>query len=102
VPTNLAKPPGQRPEDDPGFNELLPFGTGGEETTQDGGVALPQGPSEAPDDGGGTTTTLLFVAAGLLATVLSAHVLWLKAQVDKMPLEALVPEELPIGGPLGG
>ena len=97
VPTNLAKPPGARPEEDPGFNQLLPFGAS-EETVTEGGVALPQGPDEGADDSGGGTTTLLFVAAGLLATVLSAHVLWLKAQVDKMPLEALIPEDVPLGG----
>jgi hypothetical protein len=100
VPTNLARPPGAAPEVDGGFNQLLPFGSG--EEPPEGNVALPQGASEDSGDDDNGTTTLLFVAAGMLATVLSAHVLWLKAQVDKMPLEALVPEEVPLSGPLGG
>ncbi|MBA3653123.1 MAG: hypothetical protein H0W70_02900 [Actinobacteria bacterium] len=101
VPTNLATPPRAPGEVDPGFNQLLPFQASGGETADDGSIALPSSPTESSGGGNSRTTTLLFIAAGLLASVLSLHVLWLKAQVDRMPLEALVPEEIPLG-PLGG
>jgi hypothetical protein len=105
VPSNLASPPRVTApgEVDPGFNELLPFSSsGGEDPCADSGSALPSDPTTAAGDKGNGTTTLLFVAAGLLATVLAGHVLWLKAQVDRMPLEPLPPQELPPLGPLGG
>jgi hypothetical protein len=93
---NLARVPSGRGagEADSGFNELLPFapGSGGDDPGAISGADSKLG-SAGGDNG--NTTKLLFVAAGLLVAVLSAHVLWLKAQVDRMPLEAL-PPELPL------
>jgi hypothetical protein len=95
--TNIASAPNRRvlDESDPGFNDFLPFGNEQADADQPSGD-LPQTALPAADDGNGRTTTLLFIAAGLLATVLSMHVLWLKAQVDRMPLEALTPEDVPL------
>jgi hypothetical protein len=91
---NLARAPKLPTEADPGFNELLPFQKGAGDAPSDiSGLPSTKLPA---DNGSGHTTTLLFVAAGLLVTVLSMHVLWLKAQVDRMPLEALTPEEIPL------
>jgi hypothetical protein len=93
---NMARNPKLPAEADPGFNELLPFQPGSEQDDQSDISGLPSTKLPADSGGDGHTTTLLFIAAGLLVTVLSAHVLWLKAQVDRMPLEALTPEELPL------
>ncbi len=93
--SNLARTPLLPREVDPGFNELLPFQAGSEgDLTEDDGSALNQTPLQAEEASNGQTTTLLFIAAGLLATVLSMHVLWLKAQVDRMPLEPLTPQDI--------
>ena len=66
---------------------------------------------QSPSDAGLSRRDFLKIsgasaAAPLIAraTVLSAHVLWLKAQVDRMPLEPLAPlapQDIPLG-PLGG
>jgi hypothetical protein len=93
--TGLSNTGRRAAEADPGFNDFLPF-PAGSDPTEDGGSATPDSAlAAAPDENSGRTT-LLFVAAGLLATVLSMHVLWLKAQVDRAPLEPLAPQDLPL------
>lgn len=94
---DLAKAPhlpGATGEPDTGFNQLLPFGASGTQTEVGGDLPSTKLPTDS--GGNGHTTTLLFLAAGLLVTVLSMHVLWLKAQVDRVPLEALPPGDLPV------
>jgi hypothetical protein len=96
---NLARTPSLAggTEPDSGFNELLPFQSGNQGGGIDeGSAATPDTPLNAAEGGSGQTTTLLFIAAGLLATVLSMHVLWLKAQVDRMPLEPLAPQDIAV------
>jgi hypothetical protein len=99
---NLATLPGAKSNageigGDSGFNQLLPFQPGSATGQNSGEEALPSEGLPAGSSGGDKNlTTKLFVAAGLLVTVLSMHVLWLKNQVDRMPLEALTPEDLPL------
>jgi hypothetical protein len=95
VSNNLALPPKQLAEADPGFNDKLPFGA--QQAAVDPSTGLPDGGTQSPDASSKGVNTALYLAASLLAGVLAAHVFWLKAQVDHMPLEALTPEELPLG-----
>jgi hypothetical protein len=93
--TGSSPSPRRAAEADPGFNDFLPFPSGSD-PGDDGGAAAGNTALPAAADDNGGRTTLLFIAAGLLATVLSMHVLWLKAQVDRMPLEPLTPEDIPL------
>lgn len=77
------------PEADPGFSEDLPF--------QPRTILEEQelGEMAVPDGGFRDTTSnqadmLRFFAAGLLVTVILMHVLWLRGEVEKVPLEAVV------------
>lgn len=76
------------PEPDPGFSEQLPFQPRTITEPADGEIAL-------PDDGGITDSgsdqaeLLRFFAAGLLVTVILMHVLWLRGEVEKVPLEPI-------------
>ena len=78
-------------EPDTGFGSTLNYGDdempGDEAAIGPGGSTITEAGSDE-----GNNDTLLYIAAGLLVTVLSMHVLWLKAQVDRMPLEPLAPE----------
>lgn len=80
-------------EVDTGFDEQLPFDLGqgeqggNEPPPDDIAIVEQQRASSVPDSNG----PLVFVAAGLLATVLLMHVLWLKGEVERTPLEALAP-----------
>jgi len=47
------------------------------------------GSNEAQSD---SRRSLALLAAGLLATVLAMHLLWVKGEVDREPLEVLTPE----------
>ena len=73
---------------DPGFADRLPFSP---RTTVVGedvpGEALGE-PVGSDED---QPTSLLMFAAGLLLTVFVMHLLWLKGEVDRAPLEALPP-----------
>ena len=78
-----------------GFSETLPFAGGPElaeesgEVAGDSGQVEELGANEARSD---SPRSLALLAAGLLATVLAMHLLWVKAEVDREPLEVLRPE----------
>ena len=87
------------PLPDPGFEGTLPF------ATPDPTAALEEGDLgeqavESPlsrELGAGSSAderirTMAFFAGGLLATVLLMHVLWVKSEVKRVPLEAIDPE----------
>jgi hypothetical protein len=76
------------PEPDPGFVEELPF--------QPGTVVEPDGTQELAVPEGGFTDAgsdqaelLRFFAAGLLVTVILMHVLWLRGEVERVPIEVI-------------
>ena len=77
-----------------GFSTNLPFEGGQQEIEEPGEIAadVPQeelGSNEAQSD---SRRSLALLAAGLLATVLAMHLLWVKGEVDREPLEVLTPE----------
>ena len=76
-----------------GFSETLPFGGSAQVIEEPGAgeaqVAQELGTEEARSD---TRRSLGLLAAGLLATVLAMHLLWVKSEVDREPLEVLGPE----------
>lgn len=101
-------------EPDPGFQSTLPFAPGegaeGEGELEEGGE-LGEVAADSPqfrelgttEEGADRRQTMLFLAGGLLTTVLLMHVLWVKSEVDRVPLEALAPEgPRPAAGPHGG
>lgn len=75
------------PENDPGFDEDLPFQprTITEEVGEE--FAVPDGGFN--DAGSNQADMLKFVAAGLLVTVVAMHLLWLRGEVEKVPLESV-------------
>lgn len=84
---------------DTGFNETLPFGTTGTtrlvEEGEDEPAVTAQGEvrelgAEAASNDRQRSTA--FLAAGLLVTVILMHLLWIKGEVQREPLEALTPE----------
>jgi hypothetical protein len=96
-------------EPDTGFQPTLPFADipeGEEEGELEEGGELGEVAADSPqfrelgaeDDGADRQRTMAFFAAGLLATVLLMHVLWVRSEVKRVPLEALEPEgPTPIG-----
>lgn len=88
---------------DSGFRSTLPFATTQPqeegELVEEGGE-LGEVAADSPqfrelgaeDDEGRRQESLAFLAAGLLATVLLMHVLWIKSEVKRAPLEPLTPE----------
>lgn len=82
-PANTTRPE----EPDPGFGETLPFNGKDEPAVGEDGTALGVGIREAsPSDEAGRQP-IAFVAASLLVTVILMHLLWLKREVDKVPLD---------------
>lgn len=88
-------------EADPGFTETLPFDTtnttrlvGDERGEAASAAAAGSGVRElgAQDASNDRQRSAAFLAAGLLATVLLMHLLWIKGEVQREPLEVLVPE----------
>lgn len=76
--------------EDTGFDPELPFengapGEAGSNGGDPGEVAILR--ERAADAESESHAPLIFVAAGLLATVLLMHVLWLKSEVEKVSLE---------------
>ena len=74
------------PEFDPGFSETLPFQSqtlDESDGTQE--LAVPQG--GFTDAGSNQAELLKFFAAGLLVTVILMHVLWLRGEVERVPVE---------------
>lgn len=103
------------PLPDTGFQSTLPFATPGstaadEELTEEAGDVgeLAAGSPEFRELGAESSSdqrarTMAVFAAGLLCTVLLMHVLWVRGEVKRVPLEALEPEGLPAGaGPATG
>lgn len=95
------------PLPDPGFQGTLPFdvpegeqGEGGEAVEGgDTGELAADSPSfrELGDEESASDTqrSLALFAGGLLATVLLMHVLWVRGEVKRVPLEAVAPEGPP-------
>lgn len=88
---------------DTGFTEALPFDTSnttrqlGEESAAEpeGGAAGDEPEVRelgAEDASSERQRSAAFLAAGLLATVLLMHLLWIKGEVQREPLEAVMPE----------
>lgn len=96
-----ASSPRTVPLPDPGFEGTLPFAPGGapeqeeeeageiEDLAADSGQFRELGAEDTADD---RARTMAFFAAGLLSTVLLMHVLWVKSEVKRAPLEALEPD----------
>ena len=94
--------PRPAPEVDTGFQSTLPFDIpeGEQQAEAEEGGELGEIAADSPqlrelgseDDGAERHRSLAFLAAGLLATVLLMHVLWVKSEVEKVPLEAVAPE----------
>lgn len=89
------------PPPDTGFQDTLPFAAQpdqGEEAEEGG--ELGEVAADSPqfrelgeiEEGPDRQRTMAFFAAGLLATVLLMHVLWVKSEVKRVPLEAVAPE----------
>lgn len=104
IQSQARRPATRAPEADPGFTSVLPFGTtdttrlvGDEQAgaaEEDGAAG---GASEvrelgAEDASNDRQRSAGFLAAGLLATVLLMHLLWIKGEVEREPLEVLAPE----------
>lgn len=96
---------------DPGFQGTLPFATpsttaGSDGTAEAGDVGQvaidsPQSRELGADSSTDRIRTMAFFAAGLLSTVLLMHLLWVKSEVKRVPLEAVDPEGLfPVGAAL--
>lgn len=75
------------PEPDPGFSEDLPFQPRTVLEPGETEMAVPDG--GFTDSGSDQADMLRFFAAGLLVTVILMHVLWLRGEVEKVPLEAV-------------
>ena len=95
----VAGTPRRPVEIDTGFQATLPFDpntviTGPAEAEDPGDIGEVAGAeiSELGDDSDNRFRTLAFFAAGLLATVLLMHVLWVKSEIRRVPLEAIDPE----------
>ena len=104
-----ATPPRTVVPPDTGFQSTLPFDqpvdTGEEEAEVPEGGDLGELAADSPefrelgaeDEGEGRQRSLALFAGGLLATVLLMHVLWVKSEVKRLPLEAVAPEGPPPG-----
>jgi hypothetical protein len=80
------------PGPDEGFSEQLPFGARPTPDDEEGEGGIAAGRIPLTDDESDRRVMLTFLAAGLLATVLLMHVLWIKGEVDRPVLEPLPPE----------
>jgi len=74
---------------DPGFNQSLPYGSQAKPNGGTGNSAALGAPDTRLATSKERPTSLLFMAAGLLATVLLMHVLWVKSEVDRVALDPL-------------
>jgi hypothetical protein len=91
LPARSASPPGTL-EPDPGFDQTLPYGSrppaqSGSDNNNTAALGAPD--SQRLTSSKERPTSLLFLAAGLLATVLLMHLLWVKSEVDRTPLDPL-------------
>jgi hypothetical protein len=78
---------------DTGFEQSLPFKKKGSGGGSDEAAVGQDGTALGATSEQGTRAPIAFVAASLLATVVLMHLLWLKREVDRVPLPALVPVE---------
>jgi hypothetical protein len=94
------RPPVRFEPPDPGFQEQLPFqpGQSATEGGDDLGTTDELGPADTGmesrlivDHRGQRRHSMSYVAGGLLVFVLMMHIVWLKAEVDRAPLEVLAP-----------
>ena len=107
VQANTPRPATPRtvPLPDPGFQSTLPFDVpedaeAEEPEAGDTGELAADSPELrelGEEDDGNRQRSLALFAGGLLATVLLMHVLWVKGEVKRVPLEALPPEGPPPG-----
>lgn len=102
IQSQARRPATRAPEVDPGFTNTLPFDTtdttrlvgdeqagAAEADSAAGSGARELGAQDASND---RQRSAGFLAAGLLATVLLMHLLWIKGEVEREPLEVLAPE----------
>jgi hypothetical protein len=96
---------------DPGFQGTLPFDVPeGEDAEAVEGGDTGELAADAPElrelgdeeDSGDRQRSLALFAGGLLATVLLMHVLWVKGEAKRVPLEVVAPEGPPPAGPDDG
>lgn len=85
---NSAKRTTSPTEFDPGFGERLPFKPKTSVERESGEFANAPG-----SQGEERPMGLLAFATGLLLLVVAGHMLWLRQEVARVPLEALVPED---------
>ena len=106
-----ATPPRTVALPDTGFQSTLPFdppevGEADDAEVPEGGD-LGELAADSPqfrelgaeDDGDDRQRSLALFAGGLLATVLLMHVLWVKSEVKRVPLEVVAPDGPPAGTP---
>lgn len=105
VQSQARRPTPRVVEPDTGFQSTLPFAPRPDAELEEGEVAeeggdLGEVAADSPQfqelgqegDGADRQRTMAFLAAGLLSTVLLMHVLWVRSEVKRVPLEALIPE----------
>ena len=96
------RPPVKFEPPDPGFQQTLPFQPG--QTAAAGGDDLGTkaelGPADTGlesriivDHRGRRRQAMSYVAGGLLLFVLMMHIVWIKAEVDRTPLDVLTPAD---------
>lgn len=100
-----SRPPAPRSIQPPdtGYQDTLPFTARPGESEmgeEDGGAEIGDVGGESAQRELGLQETsdqrqrsMAFMAAGLLATVLAMHLLWVRSEVKREPLEAMVPED---------
>jgi hypothetical protein len=90
LPSRAASPPATL-EPDPGYDQTLPYGARppAQSGHDNNSTALGAPDSQRLTSSKERPTSLLFLAAGLLATVLLMHLLWVKSEVDRTPLDPL-------------
>ena len=92
--SELPRAPGTRSDQelDSGFSADLPFAGSPRTSIVTGETAADELSGEPVVSSDGRPESLLFLAAGLLVTVILMHVLWVKGEVDRVPLEPLAPD----------
>jgi hypothetical protein len=90
LPAQRSSSPPVTLEPDPGFDSSLPYGARpATPQPRDNPTALGAPEGQPLSSSKERPTSLLFLAAGLLATVLLMHLLWVKSEVDRSPLDPL-------------
>jgi hypothetical protein len=91
LPATRSSSPPVTLEPDAGFDSSLPYGARPKTATPqpNDNTALGSSDAQPLSSSKERPTSLLFLAAGLLATVLLMHLLWVKSEVDRSPLDPL-------------